>query len=116
MVAAALIVLVDLAAPMPSIAFIIIGREITISALREWMAQIGKGRSVAVSLVGKVKTGFRRWWRSRCCCTRSGRPVRHRVLGHLAHLIAAVADGDFDGLLPQALAAASREGPGPGSA
>ncbi len=35
---------------------IIIGREIAISALREWMAQIGASRSVAVSMVGKVKT------------------------------------------------------------
>jgi cardiolipin synthase len=38
------------------IAFIIIGREIAISALREWMAQIGASKSVAVSSLGKVKT------------------------------------------------------------
>ncbi len=38
------------------IAGIIIGREITISALREWMAQIGATRSVAVSSIGKIKT------------------------------------------------------------
>jgi CDP-diacylglycerol--glycerol-3-phosphate 3-phosphatidyltransferase/cardiolipin synthase len=38
------------------IAAIIIGREIAISALREWMAKIGEGRSVAVSMVGKLKT------------------------------------------------------------
>ena len=38
------------------IAFIIIGREITISALREWMAQIGKSKSIGVSFLGKVKT------------------------------------------------------------
>jgi cardiolipin synthase len=38
------------------IAFIIIGREIAISALREWMAQIGASRSVAVSSLGKIKT------------------------------------------------------------
>ncbi|NRB38549.1 MAG: CDP-diacylglycerol--glycerol-3-phosphate 3-phosphatidyltransferase [Pseudomonadales bacterium] len=37
-------------------ALIIIGREIVISALREWMAEIGKRTSVAVSMVGKVKT------------------------------------------------------------
>ena len=37
-------------------AFIIIGREITISALREWMAKIGAAKSVAVSFVGKLKT------------------------------------------------------------
>jgi CDP-diacylglycerol--glycerol-3-phosphate 3-phosphatidyltransferase len=38
------------------IAFIIIGREIAISALREWMAQIGASRSVAVHMLGKLKT------------------------------------------------------------
>ncbi len=56
MVAAALIVLVDLNRLNAVIAVIIIGREITISALREWMAQLGAGKSVAVSMVGKVKT------------------------------------------------------------
>ena len=35
---------------------IIIGREITISALREWMAELGVGKHIAVSFVGKVKT------------------------------------------------------------
>ncbi len=35
---------------------IIIGREIVVSALREWMAELGKRASVAVSLIGKVKT------------------------------------------------------------
>ena len=34
----------------------IIGREIVISALREWMAELGSGKSVAVSMMGKVKT------------------------------------------------------------
>ena len=38
------------------LAIIIIGREIAISALREWMAQLGKSRNVAVAFVGKVKT------------------------------------------------------------
>jgi len=56
MVAAALIVLVQLGRTDAVIATIIIGREITISALREWMAQIGAHRSVAVSMLGKVKT------------------------------------------------------------
>ncbi len=37
-------------------AMIIIGREIVISALREWMAELGKRTSVAVSMVGKAKT------------------------------------------------------------
>src|SRR5882724_11165037 len=35
---------------------IIIGREITISALREWMAELGVGKHIAVSFMGKVKT------------------------------------------------------------
>lgn len=55
-VAAALIVLVELTRVHTLIALIIIGREITISALREWMAQIGEARSIAVSMLGKVKT------------------------------------------------------------
>ncbi|MDR2188668.1 MAG: CDP-diacylglycerol--glycerol-3-phosphate 3-phosphatidyltransferase [Azonexus sp.] len=56
MVAAALIVLVQLGRTDAIIAMIIIGREITISALREWMAKIGAARSVAVSMIGKIKT------------------------------------------------------------
>ena len=56
MVAAALIVLVWLARVDAVIAMIIIGREITISALREWMAKIGQGKSVAVNFLGKIKT------------------------------------------------------------
>lgn len=58
MVAAALVILVQLNRVDALIALVIIGREITISALREWMARIGEARSVAVSVVGKVKTGF----------------------------------------------------------
>src|SRR6266478_4245414 len=38
------------------VAAIIIGREIAISALREWMARIGRSKSVAVSFLGKIKT------------------------------------------------------------
>lgn len=56
MVGAALIVLVDLNRIGPFIALIIIGREITISALREWMASIGARNSVAVNSLGKLKT------------------------------------------------------------
>ncbi|MGQ0524228.1 MAG: CDP-diacylglycerol--glycerol-3-phosphate 3-phosphatidyltransferase [Betaproteobacteria bacterium] len=56
MVAAALITLVQLERVDAIIALIIIGREITISALREWMAKIGQARSVAVSFLGKFKT------------------------------------------------------------
>ncbi len=62
MVAVALILLVDQnPTDYPSIfmtmaAVIIIGREITISALREWMAEVGSRTSVAVSIIGKIKT------------------------------------------------------------
>jgi cardiolipin synthase len=56
MVAGALLVLVQLDRVNAIIAFVIIGREITISALREWMAEIGARKSVAVSSLGKVKT------------------------------------------------------------
>ena len=56
MVAAALVVLVQFDRTNAIVAFIIVGREIAISALREWMAKIGASRSVAVSFVGKLKT------------------------------------------------------------
>ena len=55
-VAAALILLVDLERTWAWLAMVIIGREITISALREWMAQLGEHKSVAVAYVGKLKT------------------------------------------------------------
>jgi len=55
-VAAALIMLLALGRVGPVIALIIIGREIAISALREWMARQGQSASVAVAYVGKVKT------------------------------------------------------------
>lgn len=56
MVAGALLLLVQLDRTNAVIAFIIIGREIAITALREWMAQIGASKSVAVSSLGKLKT------------------------------------------------------------
>jgi len=58
MVATALILLVE-ADPTPALAIpvvIIIGREIAISALREWMAEVGARAQVAVSMIGKIKT------------------------------------------------------------
>ncbi len=55
-VAVALILLVDLDRTYAVMAMIIIGREITISALREWMAQMGKRNNVAVAQIGKIKT------------------------------------------------------------
>lgn len=56
LVCAALLVLVHLGRLHALVALVIIGREIAISALREWMAQIGASRSVAVHMLGKVKT------------------------------------------------------------
>ena len=56
LVCASLLVLVHLERADVFVALIIIGREIAISALREWMAQIGAARSVAVHMLGKVKT------------------------------------------------------------
>ncbi len=56
LVVAALLVLVHLNRLHALIALVIIGREIAISSLREWMAQIGASRSVAVHMLGKVKT------------------------------------------------------------
>ena len=56
LVCAALLILVYLKRVDVFVALIIIGREIAISALREWMAQIGASRSVAVHMIGKLKT------------------------------------------------------------
>ena len=56
LVCAALLVLLQLDRTNAFVAFVIIGREIAISALREWMAQIGASRSVAVHMLGKLKT------------------------------------------------------------
>jgi cardiolipin synthase len=56
LVCASLLVLVHLKRADVFVALIIIGREIAISALREWMAQIGASRSVAVHMLGKLKT------------------------------------------------------------
>ncbi|TMH43945.1 MAG: CDP-diacylglycerol--glycerol-3-phosphate 3-phosphatidyltransferase, partial [Betaproteobacteria bacterium] len=56
MVAAALMVLVWFQRADAIVAFVIIGREIAVSAMREWMAKIGQSKSVAVNFLGKVKT------------------------------------------------------------
>jgi CDP-diacylglycerol---glycerol-3-phosphate 3-phosphatidyltransferase len=59
MVAVALVLLVQVHhSPWLAIpAAVIVGREIAVSALREWMAEIGKSSKVAVSMIGKIKTG-----------------------------------------------------------
>jgi cardiolipin synthase (CMP-forming) len=56
LVCASLLILLELGRVNSLIAFVIIGREIAISALREWMAHIGASRSVAVHMLGKLKT------------------------------------------------------------
>jgi CDP-diacylglycerol--glycerol-3-phosphate 3-phosphatidyltransferase len=56
LVCASLLVLVDLGRVDVIVALLIIGREIAISSLREWMAQIGAYKSVTVHMLGKVKT------------------------------------------------------------
>ena len=56
LVCASLLILVQLDRVGAFVSLVIIGREIAISALREWMAQIGASRSVAVHMLGKLKT------------------------------------------------------------
>jgi CDP-diacylglycerol--glycerol-3-phosphate 3-phosphatidyltransferase/cardiolipin synthase len=55
-VVGALVVLLYLNRVDMLVALIIVGREIAISALREWMARVGQAKSVAVAFVGKLKT------------------------------------------------------------
>ena len=59
-VAVALVLLVEIhaSAALAIPAIVIVSREIVVSALREWMAKYSSMRSVAVSVLGKVKTGF----------------------------------------------------------
>ena len=56
LICASLLVLLEQGRVGALVALIIIGREIAISALREWMAQIGASKSVAVHMLGKLKT------------------------------------------------------------
>jgi CDP-diacylglycerol--glycerol-3-phosphate 3-phosphatidyltransferase len=56
LICASLLVLLELDRVGSIVALVIIGREIAISALREWMASIGASRSVAVNMLGKLKT------------------------------------------------------------
>jgi CDP-diacylglycerol--glycerol-3-phosphate 3-phosphatidyltransferase/cardiolipin synthase len=55
-VAASLLVLLNMDRVQVWVALVIIGREIAISALREWMALLGASKSIAVHMVGKLKT------------------------------------------------------------
>ena len=90
MVCAALIVLLDLSRVDAFISLIIIGREITISALREWMAQIGASASVAVHRLGKFKTAAQM---VAIPCLLYNQPVMGvstKLLGDLLIIVAAV--------------------------
>ena len=64
LVCASILVLVHLGRADVFVALIIIGREIAISALREWMAQIGAAKSVAVHMIGKLPTPASLVWPS----------------------------------------------------
>ncbi len=55
-VVGALVVLLYLNRVEMLVALIIVGREIAVSALREWMAKLGQAKSVAVAFIGKLKT------------------------------------------------------------
>ena len=55
-VVAALLALLHLGRVDMLVALIIVGREIAVSALREWMAKVGQAASVAVAFIGKLKT------------------------------------------------------------
>jgi cardiolipin synthase len=90
MVSAALIVLLDLGRVDAFISLIIIGREITISALREWMAKIGASASVAVHRLGKFKTAAQM---VAIPCLLYNQPIHGvstRIMGDILILVAAV--------------------------
>lgn len=90
MVCAALIVLLDLGRVDAFISLIIIGREITISALREWMAKIGASGSVAVHWLGKFKTAAQMIAIPCLLYNQSFRGVNVRLMGDILIVIAAV--------------------------
>jgi CDP-diacylglycerol--glycerol-3-phosphate 3-phosphatidyltransferase/cardiolipin synthase len=90
MVSAALIVLLNLGRVDPFVSLIIIGREITISALREWMAKIGASASVAVHRLGKFKTATQM---VAIPCLLYYQPIHGistKVLGNVLILVAAI--------------------------
>lgn len=90
MVSAALLILLNLGRVDVLIAFIIVGREITISALREWMAKIGASSSVAVHRLGKFKTAAQM---VSITCLLYWQPVygvSTRILGTILIVVAAI--------------------------
>ena len=101
LVCAALLVLVHLHRVDALVALVIIGREIAISALREWMAQIGASRSVAVHMLGKVKTVVQMVAIPFLLYDGTLFGVdRHPRVGHRADLRRRGADDLVDGVLP----------------
>ena len=101
LVCASLLILVWLHRVDTLVALVIIGREIAISALREWMAQIGASRSVAVHMLGKIKTvtqmvaiPFLLYDGRLLAC------IDTRAVGHRADLRGGGADHLVDGVLP----------------
>ena len=92
LVSTALILLVsDRNLPYLSLAaFVIVGREILVSALREWMSELGKRRSIAVSYVGKVKTVIQMIAIVVLLVCRSGYPKSLLVLGYILLYIAVI--------------------------
>ncbi len=91
MVAVALVLVVS-EVPFPYLsipAAIIVGREIIVSALREWMAEIGKRTNVAVSIVGKIKTTCQMIALIALLLYRADSPYWLAVLGALMLYIAA---------------------------
>jgi hypothetical protein len=101
MVAAALITLVQLGRVDAIIALVIIGREIAISALREWMAKIGASRSVGGILPREDQDDIADDRDPVAALLRSGRDPESPVAGHLAHLDCRGADARVDGVLSQ---------------
>jgi cardiolipin synthase len=100
MVAAALVMLVKLDRADAILAFVIIGREIAISALREWMAHIGARKSVAVSMIGKLKTIAQMTAIPMLLWHAPIGSLNIVWLGTLALWMAGLADAVVDGLLP----------------
>ncbi len=90
LVCAALVVLVSLGRVEALIALVIIGREITVSALREWMARIGQSASVAVQGIGKVKTAVQMTAIPLLLFDGRLAGLPTRPFGHLLILVAAV--------------------------
>ena len=90
MVSAALLILLDLGRVDSFIALIIIGREITISALREWMAKIGASASVAVHRLGKFKTAAQMIAIPCLLYNQSIYGINTKLLGDILIIVAAV--------------------------